>query len=122
LTKGDSIIGVSSVILDELDGAQGFATLNTKIVNINDVIPSYLSWYYNSDQNIKYAKKMSTGDGRSNYNLKDFNKAIIPIPCPQEQTKIANLLSAIDDDIELGEQELEQLQLQKKGLMQGMFV
>lgn len=39
-----------------------------------------------------------------------------------EQTKIANFLSAIDDEIELLEQELEQLQLQKKGLMQGMFV
>ena len=40
----------------------------------------------------------------------------------KEQTKIANFLSAIDDEIELLEQQLEQLQLQKKALMQGMFV
>ncbi|AIT08551.1 hypothetical protein LO80_00235 [Candidatus Francisella endociliophora] len=115
-------IGVSAVISSKLDGAQGFATLNTRIKNTNEISPDYLCWYYNSEKNIKYAKAMSTGDGRSNYNLKDFNKAIIPVPCLAEQTKIANFLSALDDEIELLEQELEQLQLQKKGLMQGMFV
>ena len=40
----------------------------------------------------------------------------------QEQTKIANFLSAIDDEIEILESQLAELELQKKGLMQGMFV
>ncbi|ABK89599.1 restriction endonuclease subunit S [Francisella tularensis subsp. novicida] len=55
-------------------------------------------------------------------NKTEFSKFKIKVPCLAEQTKIANFLSCLDDEIELLEQELEQLQLQKKGLMQGMFV
>jgi len=73
-------IGASAVIDEELNGCQGFATLNTRIKNQNEISSSFLCWYYNSTRNIKYALSMATGDGRSNYNLKDFNKATIPVP------------------------------------------
>ncbi|APA82773.1 restriction endonuclease subunit S [Francisella tularensis] len=56
------------------------------------------------------------------YWISEYSYLKINLPCLEEQTKIANFLSALDDEIELLEQELEQLQLQKKGLMQGMFV
>ena len=49
----------------------------------------------------------------------------IPITIPsnlEEQTKIANFLSAIDQKIEVTEQQLEQAKLWKKGLLQQMFV
>ena len=32
---------------------------------------------------------MSTGDGRSNYNMKDFNKNVIAMPAISEQQKSA---------------------------------
>jgi type I restriction enzyme S subunit len=115
-------IGVSAVIDKELHGCQGFATLNTRINNQNVIISEYLCWYYNSRGNIKYAIRMSTGDGRSNYNLKDFNRAIIPVPSIEEQQKIASFLSSIDTKIEAVNNQLIQTQTFKKGLLQQMFV
>ncbi|HCM1502136.1 TPA: restriction endonuclease subunit S [Vibrio parahaemolyticus] len=114
-------IGVSAVITEKLVGSQGFATLNTRLTS-ECTSAKYLCWYYNSFSNIKFAYSMATGDGRSNYNLKDFNRAMIPIPEMAEQTKIANFLSAIDQKVELVNSELEKAKEWKKGLLQQMFV
>lgn len=114
-------VGVSSLIPEELNGAIGFATINTRVIDEN-VSPCYLVWYFNSKKFINWCVNYSTGDGRQNLNLKDFNTAVIPLPSLEEQTKIANLLSAIDQKVEVVAQQIEQAKLWKKGLLQQMFV
>jgi len=54
--------------------------------------------------------------------LGDLSKIDIKLPCLEEQTKIANFLSAIDQKIEVVAQQIEQAKTWKKGLLQQMFV
>ena len=54
--------------------------------------------------------------------FKDYSQESIFLPCLEEQTKIANFLSAIDEKIEVVAQQIEQAKTWKKGLLQQMFV
>ena len=114
-------VGVSSVIPQELHGSIGFATINTR-VNENEVNPFYLSWFFNSESFINWCVSVSTGDGRQNLNLKDFNNAVIKLPIMKEQEKIAEFLTAIDERIDHTTAQLTHTKQWKKGLLQQMFV
>ena len=52
----------------------------------------------------------------------DFFGIEIPVPCLEEQTKIANFVSAIDQKIEKVAQQIKETKQWKKGLLQQMFV
>ena len=125
MRKGDVVtvhtgdIGTSAMINSELDGAIGFATITTRPTKELD--SNFLAWYFNSNYHKKYAKRMSTGDGRSNYNMKDFNKNVIPTPQIDEQQKIGAFFKQLDDTIALHQRKLDLLKEQKKGYLQKMF-
>ena len=74
----------------------------------------------------KYQKKLlslSSGSGRVRISKKNFfDKFYFELPCLEEQQKIANFLSSIDAKIENTKDELEKIQLFKKGLLQQLFV
>ena len=53
---------------------------------------------------------------------KEVGQVSIKLPYKAEQTKIANLLSAIDQKIEVVAKQIEQAKVWKKGLLQQMFV
>ncbi len=113
-------IGTSAVIEKDMDGAHGFATLNTT-VNPEIIYNYYLSKYFNSNMYKKQAISFSTGDGRFNLNLKDFVNSLIPIPPLKEQKKIAEILSSVDAVIEKTEQVIANTEEVKKGLMQQLL-
>ena len=63
-----------------------------------------------------------TGTSYPAINSSDLSSIEIFVPCLEEQTKIANFLSAIDQKIEVVAQQIEQVKTWKKGLLQQMFV
>ena len=66
---------------------------------------------------------LRVGSGLPNIQKKDLNVFSFLFPNSiQEQQKIANFLSGIDDKIESTTQQINQTQTFKKGLLQQMFV
>ncbi len=63
-----------------------------------------------------------SGGTRTKLTKGEMQKIIIDIPSLEEQTKIANFLTAIDAKINLVEQQLTLTKEYKKGLLQQMFV
>lgn len=61
------------------------------------------------------------GDGLLNVDKKDFFALNVPYPTIEEQTAIAEVLTAADHEIELAKEELERLRRQKRGLMQQLL-
>lgn len=115
-------IGTSAVISEAEEGAIGFATIATRL-NTNYLYPLFVSDYLNTDAHKAWARRMSTGDGRNNYNLADFKRIIIPSPQEiKEQEIIANIIAKIEIEIFCCQKGLRSLKQLKQGLLQQMFI
>ena len=71
---------------------------------------------------VKGFKSELTGTTIKNLSLTTIRNMDFLCPCLEEQIKIANFLSAIDQKIEVVAQQIEQAKTWKKGLLQQMFV
>ncbi|ENX08075.1 restriction endonuclease subunit S [Acinetobacter variabilis] len=70
----------------------------------------------------KIAQEGARNHGLLNISLQEFFEVNLKMPSLDEQAKIANFLSAIDQKIEIAAQQIEQAKQWKKGLLQQMFV
>lgn len=77
-----------------------------------------ISYVYSAMQLIDFP----SGDEHKRYWISEYSKVTIPLPCPKEQTKIANFLTAIDDKITATQTQLKAVKQYKQGLLQQMFV
>ena len=86
---------------------------------IND--KAYLKFGYYLLNQIDFSKYI-VGSSIPHIYFKDYKNEKINLPCLEEQKKIADFLSSIDNKIEKIENEVESLKEFKKGLLQQMFV
>ena len=82
----------------------------------------YASFYFRSEIFRNKIKHLAQGSTRFNISKTAFMNVVIHLPMLEEQTKIANFLSSIDQKIEVTSQQIEQAKQWKKGLLQQMFV
>jgi len=80
----------------------------------------FLSYYLNGPKKVDIAK-IAQGDTVVHLYPSQLNLLEIGIPATDEQQKIANCLSSIDDLITAQTQKLDTLKTHKKGLMQQLF-
>lgn len=88
-----------------------------------EINKQFFKYYLKTDNYIQELQKNLEGirDGKM-ISFKYFSNIKLPLPCFEEQTKIANFLSAIDDKINLCQLQIEKTEVWKKGLLQQMFV
>ena len=92
--------------------------LNSK----KDIDYIFIGYLLRSPSLRKKISILAQGSTRYNLSKSEFMKIKIQIPCLEEQRKIVNFLSNIDNIIEKENKKLEELKQWKKGLLQQMFV
>ena len=113
-------VGTSSVIRDKQINSLGFATIVTR-PNTLLITSDYLCSYLNTPQHKKWAVGVSTGDGRTNYNLGDYYDCIVPVPSLREQHKISEFMSCLNNVLILQQHKLDKLKDLKKAYLTEMF-
>ncbi|WP_270336588.1 restriction endonuclease subunit S, partial [Streptococcus infantarius] len=114
-------IGTSAVITEKEAGSIGFATIVTR-PNQDKITSEYLCTYLNTDTHKNFAMNISTGDGRNNYNLKDYYECIVPFPSTAEQKKISDFIGRVSTLITLHQRKLDKLKTLKKAMLEKMFI
>ncbi|ELC8417764.1 restriction endonuclease subunit S [Clostridium perfringens] len=96
----------------------------TILIPQNNVNSYFFAYLFKLEKVINEFRKFSQGLTSDTWNLKyPLLKGIrVKVPCLEEQTKIANFLSNIDNIIDKESKKLEELRQWKKGLFQQMFV
>lgn len=109
--------GTAAINYIELCTNQSIAAIhpNNKIFNSEFLYQKFDSMY-------EQLRFLSAGDGgRGGLNLQIIKSIKILIPSIEEQKKIADCLTEIDNLITVQTEKIEQLKNHKKGLMQGLF-
>ena len=114
-------VGTSAVITENEVKSIGFATIVTR-PNQEIIDSNYLCSFLNTDKHKKWAVGVSTGDGRTNYNLGNYYELIVPVPSVKEQQKITTFIQKLNCLITLHQRKLEKLKNIKKSMLEKMFV
>ena len=95
------------------------------VFKTHSVYSEYLEWFFKSTRWHSFMKFNGDSGARSDrFSIKDavFFEMPIPIPDIEEQKKIGQYLSTLENLITLHQRELDHLQLLKKGMLQQMFI
>lgn len=109
------------VEFEEAASPNAFLCFRFKEGTVEDFYKVYFEANYHAGQLKKYITSGARGDGLLNINPNDFFSIKLPVTDKNEQQKIADCLSSIDELISLHTKKLKALKDHKKGLLQNLF-
>lgn len=86
------------------------------------ILHDYYVQFMQSSKHFYYVASMMAGGTRQRISRKNLEDELISVPCLEEQQKIADCLSSLDEVIEKQKATLAAWEELKKGLLQQMFV
>jgi type I restriction enzyme S subunit len=114
-------VGEVWMMPDFLDKATIAPNMIVIRANNKHVFPEYLHSYLCSSVGLRQIDKIIAGSGHPKVNKTELRQLSAILPPLKEQQKIAEILSTVDDKIELIDQQIAQTQSLKKGLMQRLL-
>lgn len=113
-------IGRCAVLPDNFD--EGNVNQHVCIIRTNDLlVPSYCGFFLNSAIGQKQIWSLQAGGNREGLNFQQIKSFSMIVPPREEQQKIAEVLSTVDQKIALIDQQIAETQKLKTGLMQKLF-
>lgn len=100
---------------------KGTCSTDVLVFHPTSVEPGYLYWLIASDAFVRYVMSAAKGSKMPRGDKKHIMEMPLLLPNKDEQRKIADLLSTVDDVIAAQEAEVAAWQERKKGVMQKLF-
>lgn len=123
--KNDFLMALSGATFGKvgkiMDDGIGFINQRVALFRTKECLEYYYQLVQTDDFK-NYISSIPTASAQPNISNSDILNFETYTPSLPEQTKIANFLSAIDEKINQTENQIQQTQLYKKGLLQKMFV
>lgn len=115
-------VGMASVLLEHLDNTYlNSFCFGYRLNNFSTLNPFFAAYLFRTEHFRNYMSVLAQGSTRFNISKKEVMKLKIDLPTIEEQTAIAEVLTAADREIELAKEKLEYLRRQKRGLMQQLL-
>ena len=127
VNKGDILIsvvgtiGLIGIVGETLDKANQTENCD-KIINIKNVLPEYLYYYLISSFGQDEIRKGTVGAVQPKLPLKNVQDITIFYPSIEEQERIVNILSSVDEKIETNNAINNNLEQQAQAIYQQMFI
>ncbi|KAB8305886.1 restriction endonuclease subunit S [Erwinia endophytica] len=119
----NSISHIGKIAYFDIDDTLYHGMNLLRIVIKNSHCKLFFYYQLTTDTNKKYFEsRANQAISQASINQTELRKTPVQVPCKEEQTKIANFLSALDDKIVVKKAELDKLKTWKQGLLQQMFV
>ena len=115
-------VGMASVLLEHLDNTYlNSFCFGYRLNDFSTLNPFFAAYLFRTEHFRNYMSVLAQGSTRFNISKKEVMKLKIDLPTIEEQTAIAEVLTAADREIELAKEKLERLRRQKRGLMQQLL-
>ena len=116
-------IGMSSVLLEDVKNVYlNSFCFGFRLNSFNEMLPEFARFLFRSKVVRNEIKKLAQGSTRYNMSKTELLKLEILLPSIMEQKEISAFLSSLYQKIQTEKAILEQLEMQKKYLLQQMFV
>lgn len=123
--KNDFLMALSGATFGKVgkikDDGIGYINQRVALFKTNECL-EYFYQLVQTDEFKNYINSIPSASAQPNISNGDILNYLTATPVLPEQTKIANFLSALDEKINRTENQLQQTQAYKKGLLQKMFV